>query len=181
VRVRRRRAAPRQVDHSIPTVVGKFRDLVMTPVTMVKEAQRILKRLPDDSTRTVSILKDCKGALVPGTMTLLVAPPGHGKTCFLKALAGRLPQTGVHGRRVATWRARAQRRRKSDFSGLRACARAVRDAARRRCRAAARHAPGAAARTRAALPAQRATRLTRFSPPAAPPIPCAPAASRSAG
>ncbi len=97
------------MDHSIPTVVGKFRDLVMTPVSMVKEAQRILKRLPDESVRTVSILKDCKGALVPGTMTLLVAPPGHGKTCFLKALAGRLPTTGVHGRRVAqAWRTRAR-------------------------------------------------------------------------
>lgn len=46
----------------------------------------------------MSILKECKGALLPGTMTLLVAPPGHGKTSFLKALSGRLPAGSLSGR-----------------------------------------------------------------------------------
>ena len=89
---------PRQVDHEIPTTTGKFRDLLLTPVSVAKEVARIVRRQPDDSTRAVSILKDCKGALLPGTMTLLVAPPGHGKTSFLKALAGRLPAGSLSGR-----------------------------------------------------------------------------------
>ena len=89
---------PRQVDHEIPTTTGKFRDLLLTPVSVAKEVARIARRQPDDSTRAVSILKDCKGALLPGTMTLLVAPPGHGKTSFLKALAGRLPTSSLSGR-----------------------------------------------------------------------------------
>ena len=87
-----------QVDHEIPTTTGKFRDLLLTPVSVAKEVARIARRQPDDSTRAVSILKDCKGALLPGTMTLLVAPPGHGKTSFLKALAGRLPAGSLSGR-----------------------------------------------------------------------------------
>ncbi len=57
-----------------------------------------MRRQPDESTRAVSILKECKGALLPGTMTLLVAPPGHGKTSFLKALSGRLPAGSLSGR-----------------------------------------------------------------------------------
>ena len=89
---------PAQVDHEIPTTTGKFRDLLLTPVSVAKEVARIVRRQPDDSTRAVSILKDCKGALLPGTMTLLVAPPGHGKTSFLKALAGRLPAGSLSGR-----------------------------------------------------------------------------------
>jgi hypothetical protein len=88
------------VDHEIPTTVGKFRDLLLTPVSMAKEVARIARRQPDDSTRSVSILKECKGALLPGTMTLLVAPPGHGKTSFLKALSGRLPTNALTGRSV---------------------------------------------------------------------------------
>ena len=87
-----------QVDHEIPTTVGKFRDLLLTPVSLAKEAARIVRRQPDESTRAVSILKECKGALLPGTMTLLVAPPGHGKTSFLKALSGRLPAGSLSGR-----------------------------------------------------------------------------------
>ncbi len=95
------------MDHSIPTVVGKFRDLLLTPLFLAREVARIAKREPDTSTCSVSILKDCKGALRPGTMTLLLAPPGHGKTTLLKAMAGRLPTEGLTGRRAAWGVARA--------------------------------------------------------------------------
>ncbi len=88
---------PRQVNHEIPTVVGKFKELLLTPVAVAKEVGRIAKREPDTSMQTVSILSNCKGALRPGSTTLLLAPPGHGKTSFLKALAGRLPTGALDG------------------------------------------------------------------------------------
>ena len=112
------RAAAVQVAHEITTVVGKFRDLALTPVTMVRDVARMVKGEKDTSTSTLSILSDCKGTLLPGTMTLLLAPPGHGKTCFLKALAGRLPTAGMHGRRGA---AAAAGRRRLEPSGFRCC------------------------------------------------------------
>jgi ABC-type multidrug transport system ATPase subunit len=37
-----------------------------------------------------TVLAPMSGRIRPATMTLLLTPPGHGKTTFLKALAGRL-------------------------------------------------------------------------------------------
>jgi ABC-type multidrug transport system ATPase subunit/ABC-type multidrug transport system permease subunit len=84
------------VNHEIPTVVNKFRDLLMTPVTLVQTVSRVAKGMPD-STVAVPILTGCKGVLTPGSTTLMLAPPGHGKTTFLKALAGRLPADALEG------------------------------------------------------------------------------------
>jgi len=39
------------------------------------------------------ILKDLRGVLLPGRLTLLLGPPGSGKSSFLKALAGRVKRT----------------------------------------------------------------------------------------
>lgn len=33
------------------------------------------------------------GVVKPGTMTLILAPPGHGKSTFLKVVAGKIPHT----------------------------------------------------------------------------------------
>jgi len=55
------------------------------------------RRVPDTSKRTLPILTGCKGVLKPGTTTLLLAPPGHGKTSFLRALCGRVPAANVSG------------------------------------------------------------------------------------
>ncbi|KAK8671261.1 hypothetical protein V6N13_037860 [Hibiscus sabdariffa] len=41
----------------------------------------------------ISILKDVSGIIKPGRMTLLLGPPGCGKSTFLQALAGKLSQT----------------------------------------------------------------------------------------
>ncbi|XP_039067178.1 pleiotropic drug resistance protein 3-like [Hibiscus syriacus] len=41
----------------------------------------------------ISILKDVSGIVKPGRMTLLLGPPGSGKSTFLLALAGKLSQT----------------------------------------------------------------------------------------
>ena len=50
-----------------------------------------------NAAQEVPILRNCKGVLRPGTTTLLLAPPGHGKTSFLKALAGRVPAKALEG------------------------------------------------------------------------------------
>eukprot|EP01138_Halocafeteria_seosinensis_P005227 gb/GECG01005344.1/.p1 GENE.gb/GECG01005344.1/~~gb/GECG01005344.1/.p1 ORF type:complete len:636 (+),score=51.49 gb/GECG01005344.1/:1-1908(+) len=42
-------------------------------------------------------LDDCSATFSPGTMTLMVAPPGHGKSSLLKAIAGRLPDSEFSG------------------------------------------------------------------------------------
>lgn len=79
------------MNHDIPTVAQKFRGLALAPVSLAKALGRVLRREPSTATQAVPILSNCTGVLKPGTLTLLLAPPGHGKTCFLKALAGRLP------------------------------------------------------------------------------------------
>ncbi len=41
-------------------------------------------------TAKVQILKNMTGALRPGTTTLLLGPPGSGKSVFMQTLSGRL-------------------------------------------------------------------------------------------
>ena len=42
------------------------------------------------ATRALPVLQRCVGRLAAGTSTLLLAPPGHGKSSLLRALAGHL-------------------------------------------------------------------------------------------
>jgi len=44
------------------------------------------------------ILDEVSGVIKPGTMTLILAPPGHGKSAFLKALTQMLPQKELKGK-----------------------------------------------------------------------------------
>ena len=48
-------------------------------------------------TTELAVLSDVSGVIRPGTLTLLLAPPGHGKSSFLKMVARRLPRVGVTG------------------------------------------------------------------------------------
>ena len=47
--------------------------------------------------RDFAILDDVSGVIRPGTLTLLLAPPGHGKSAFLKALTQMLPAKELKG------------------------------------------------------------------------------------
>ncbi|KDD76281.1 hypothetical protein H632_c286p3, partial [Helicosporidium sp. ATCC 50920] len=46
-------------------------------------------------TRRLTILRDVDGVLSPGRYTLLLGPPGSGKSLFLKALGGRLDKSST--------------------------------------------------------------------------------------
>ena len=47
--------------------------------------------------RLFHVLNNVSGHLRPGTVTLLLAPPGHGKSALLKALSNRIPQDKLAG------------------------------------------------------------------------------------
>ncbi|XP_062144197.1 pleiotropic drug resistance protein 3-like [Alnus glutinosa] len=54
-----------------------------------------LAKLPGSKSRqaNISIIKDVSGIIKPGRITLLLGPPGCGKTSLLKALSGNLDQS----------------------------------------------------------------------------------------
>jgi ABC-type lipoprotein export system ATPase subunit len=90
-----------------PDVYISFKDLQYQVTLPVKDEQGIpsfvsvganaLKRLIIDKLhlgkgvkyQQFNVLSKVSGVIKPGTTTLVLAPPGHGKTAFLKALAGR--------------------------------------------------------------------------------------------
>jgi len=49
------------------------------------------------TTRQFAALAGCAGELRPGTLTLLLSAPGHGKTSLLRALAGLFPAAALGG------------------------------------------------------------------------------------
>jgi hypothetical protein len=57
-------------------------------------------RCASNQARSVSFdaLKGATGVIRPGDMTLILAPPGHGKSMLLKALAGRFAAGGDEAR-----------------------------------------------------------------------------------
>ncbi|CAL4962703.1 unnamed protein product [Urochloa decumbens] len=63
--------------------------LLNSVVNTVEEAANALHLLPSRK-RTMPILHDVSGIIRPRRLTLLLGPPGSGKTTFLLALAGRL-------------------------------------------------------------------------------------------
>jgi ABC-type multidrug transport system fused ATPase/permease subunit len=69
----------------LPTVLNSV-------VNTVEEAANALHLLPSRK-RTMPILHDVSGIIKPRRLTLLLGPPGSGKTTFLLALAGRLDKS----------------------------------------------------------------------------------------
>ena len=48
-------------------------------------------------TRTLTVLNRVTGAIRPGTMTLVLAPPGHGKSALLQVMAGSIDDSLIDG------------------------------------------------------------------------------------
>lgn len=87
-----------QVDRTIVTVPEVFAGVVAGPARAAARASGLIK---DDgataSTQAFPVLQNVKGTFRPGEITLVLAPPGHGKTALLKALAGVLPEGAIDG------------------------------------------------------------------------------------
>nr|Q8GU88.1 RecName: Full=ABC transporter G family member 39; Short=OsABCG39; AltName: Full=Pleiotropic drug resistance protein 7; Short=OsPDR7 [Oryza sativa Japonica Group]BAD24998.1 PDR-like ABC transporter [Oryza sativa Japonica Group]BAD25007.1 PDR-like ABC transporter [Oryza sativa Japonica Group]CAD59570.1 PDR-like ABC transporter [Oryza sativa Japonica Group] len=72
-------------NRGIPTFTNFFSNKIMD----VLSAMRIVS----SGKRPISILHDISGIIRPGRMSLLLGPPGSGKTSLLLALAGKLDST----------------------------------------------------------------------------------------
>lgn len=109
------------LQHDVPTVAGHFFSIAAAPATVLRRARTALSRgasAEDASShpkRPFRVLC-ASGSLKPATMTLLISPPGHGKTALLRALSGRGP--GPTGGRVA-WAGRTATELASDGVSLR--------------------------------------------------------------
>ena len=77
------------------TIMGHTYKVATEPL---KALGRMLTGKKDESVREFRLVNECSGVLRPGTITLLMAPPGHGKTSFLRALAGRRDPGRVVGK-----------------------------------------------------------------------------------
>ncbi|XP_057807442.1 pleiotropic drug resistance protein 3-like isoform X3 [Salvia miltiorrhiza] len=66
----------------LPTLWNSFKSLILVS----------LPCLPTQEAR-IDIIKDVSGVIEPGRMTLLLGPPGCGKTTLLKALTGNLDKS----------------------------------------------------------------------------------------
>ena len=80
-----------KVDRDIVTVPEVFASAALAPV---KAAARALGAAPNaDSGEAIQhfkVLQNVTGTFRPGEITLLLAPPGHGKTSLLKAISHQL-------------------------------------------------------------------------------------------
>ncbi|CAB4299305.1 unnamed protein product [Prunus armeniaca] len=66
---------------ALPTLLNSYRNTIEGILGFVK--------LFPSKKRVVKILRDMSGIVKPSRMTLLLGPPGSGKTTFLQALAGK--------------------------------------------------------------------------------------------
>lgn len=94
-----RRLAAAQANNEIETVAGAFLQTALVPWRLAKAARGLLVGATGEpTTRDLHVLHKVSGVLKPGTVTLLLAPPGAGKTTFLKAITGRLAASKLQGR-----------------------------------------------------------------------------------
>lgn len=70
------------------TIGSKLLDIVSLPYKILSNLFHFVRgENIGPETKEFRILDNIDGIIKPGTMTLLLSPPGHGKSCFLKALA----------------------------------------------------------------------------------------------
>ena len=86
-----------KVDRTIVTVPEVFASAALAPIRGVAGALGAAPKADSgDTIQHFKVLQNVTGTFRPGEITLVLAPPGHGKTSLLKALAHQL-RTGKIG------------------------------------------------------------------------------------
>jgi len=91
-----------KIDRSIKTVPGVLTDVAM------KIPNKIMEKVSgkeNDATKVepFRVLKDVDCCFKAGSLTLVLAPPGHGKTSLLKAVGQILPSKALSGGKGITY------------------------------------------------------------------------------
>lgn len=91
-----------KIDRSIKTVPGVLTDVAMKIPNKVREK---ISGKENDATKMepFRVLKDVDCCFKAGSLTLVLAPPGHGKTSLLKAVGQILPSAVLSGGKGVTY------------------------------------------------------------------------------
>ena len=85
-----------KVDRTIVTVPEVFASAALAPIRGVAGALGAAPKADSgDTIQHFKVLQNVTGTFRPGEITLVLAPPGHGKTSLLKALAHQLRMGNV--------------------------------------------------------------------------------------
>lgn len=88
------RMTAQQARTDIPTVLGTIVNIFMALPRRVVGKLRSVGAERSPPPEDFRVLADVSGCIRPSTMTLVLAPPGHGKSALLKALTAMLPTSG---------------------------------------------------------------------------------------
>ena len=88
-----------KVDRDIVTVPEVFAGAALAPFKACARAVGAAEPPSEgkDAIQAFPVLQGFDGRFRPGEIALVLAPPGHGKTALLKALAGNLPAGAIDG------------------------------------------------------------------------------------
>lgn len=82
----------KQSNRDIESVYEKYWNLFTFPYQLLKSAVSVARGGAIGPPQTeFKVLRGIDGHIAPSKMTLILSPPGHGKSAFLKALASLLP------------------------------------------------------------------------------------------
>jgi ABC-type transport system involved in cytochrome bd biosynthesis fused ATPase/permease subunit len=86
-----------QVTRDVESVWEKYFELLTLPFQIGKGIYQKLATGGRAGKTDLTVLEGIDGRIRPGTLTCIIAPPGHGKSAFLKALTQLLPKGTVTG------------------------------------------------------------------------------------
>jgi ABC-type polysaccharide/polyol phosphate transport system ATPase subunit len=90
-----------QARSGLPNVFRSVGNIFLGPANAIRKIGHNIAN-PEDAKkekekRRFTVLKNISGVIKPGTLTLLLAPPGHGKSAYLKAITKQLPEKQMTG------------------------------------------------------------------------------------
>ena len=91
-----------KIDRSIKTVPGVLSDVAMKIPNKVREKISGKENASDERWNRFRVLKNVDCCFKAGSLTLVLAPPGHGKTSLLKAVGQILPSAVLSGGKGAS-------------------------------------------------------------------------------